>query len=148
MTLEEMLRKGEIEELETSPEELENLLKMAERRLRDAKAMIISNEVRFEQAYHVILTCATVVLRSLNLRVTSGDSKHVRTIESLLYTLGKSKPDVRLFQKYRKKRNLDLYEGFVDVSEIELAEAIRQAETVLDETKRNLQGPTQRTSAT
>lgn len=79
--------RGELTPLAPNRHEIRRLIVAAERRLEDARNESIHPETRLEQAYDVILTCASIALRASGYRVARGEGKHVRTLESLGYSL-------------------------------------------------------------
>ncbi len=133
MSLEEMRIKGILESCKASDTDITRLLKMAERCLIDSRVDAISNETRFIQAYEVIFTCSLIALFRSGYRIRKSSGKHFYTIDSLKFTLEKDIDTVNYFQQLRKKRHQDIYEGALNVSDSELAEAIEIAERLLDE---------------
>lgn len=135
MNLDEMLEKKILEKRKTSPGEISNLITMANRRLSEAFNETISNETRLVQAYQVVFTSAMIALRASGYRAKSMDGKHFHTINTLKSTLKKQPQDIRYYQNLRKKRHEDVYEGLLQVSDIEMNKAIDTAKELLDEVK-------------
>ena len=135
MELEELVKKRILERRVTSPQEISNFLETAVRKLSEASNDTISNETRLVQAYHVILTCATIALRAMGYRARSTEGKHYYSINTLRLTLNKSTQEVRYYQDLRKRRHEDIYEGLMRVSEIEMKKAVLEAKKLYDELK-------------
>jgi hypothetical protein len=112
----------------TSPAEIEDLMGIVNRDLHDAQVQAISEDRRFEAAFNAARTAANVALRACGYRTASQLGHHLKTIESLEFTI---QADPRLIQKLRvfsKKRNATSYDSAGNVSEQELEEMIRIAE--------------------
>ena len=135
MSLAAMRRSGEIARLEPGTEEIANLLETARRRLADAQVPALSNESAFVLAYQCVLACATAALRAAGYRVPGDENKHLRTIDTLRFTLKLRPDEVKLLHKARKKRNEDLYEGSVEVSEEERDTLLEVAARILRATR-------------
>jgi len=135
MSLNDMLRNGELEKLPASEEELANLLATAERRMADANLGQLSNETRFVLAYQCALSCATAALRQAGYRVPGEHNKHLRTIDTLRFTLKLTAHEIALLHKARKKRNEDLYEGTVEISDEERDSVLELAGKILNDTR-------------
>ena len=133
-----MIHEGELERFPSSPEELDNLLTMARRRLTDAQLIQLSPESRLVGAYQCILACAKAAMRSRDLRVAYGPRQHVLMIRSTQFTLGLSEAEVAYCQGLRSKRHRDEYEGTLDTSDTEALEAVGFAAEVLSRTQRDL----------
>jgi uncharacterized protein (UPF0332 family) len=131
MSLEGLLEVGEIERLACGKREIAGLLAKAARKLNDAKAENISSETRLEQAYTVILTCATIALRAMDYRVISISAQHYLTIETTRHTLGLDSEKIDYFQTIRNKRHQDIYGVGLEINDDDLDEAIKEAEELL-----------------
>lgn len=135
MTLDGLESIGDIERLECDSVEIKSLLKKAETRLIDSKAENISSGARFEQAYIVVLTCATIALRALNYRIKKKREHHYITIETLRHTLQLDRKTVDFFQSLRELRHRDCYAPYFILMERDLTGAIEDAGSLLDKTK-------------
>lgn len=135
MRLSDLASTGEVEELRITRKELDNLLASASRRLKDAGNPHISPETRLNLAYQVILTMAKAALRAAGYRVRGHADEHLRTINTLRYTLQKDRQAVRVYQTLRQKRNKDLYTGSLVVSNSEAREALKEAKALLREAR-------------
>ena len=77
-------------------EEIQNLLRIVKRDLKDSQSKDLSNDWRFAIAYNAALQAATAALPAAGYRA-SRDSHHYRVIQSLSLTLGKSAEFIRSF---------------------------------------------------
>lgn len=134
MSLEGLLEVGEIERLECGKREIKSLLAKAARKLNDAKAKNISSETRLEQAYTVILTCATIALRAAGYRIINISAHHYLTIETTRHTLGLDNEKIDYFQTIRNKRHQDIYGVGLEINDDDLNEAITEAGELLNVT--------------
>lgn len=128
MSLEKWIEYGWLKAEPTSPEEIADLLGIVSRDLYDARVAAISEDRRFEAAFNAARTAANAALRACGYRTVTQVGHHLKTIESLEFTL---RTDSRLIQKLRvfsKKRNATSYDSAGNVSNQELEEAIKVAE--------------------
>ena len=130
MSLEEMLFRDELRQEPATSGEVERLLTAIVRRLEDAGNVTNHPETRLEQAYHAILNCALVGLRTNGLRPADRPGHHVVALESLSDTLGTSSDRVDYFQTLRDLRNKDLYTGGVHITVRQAEEAIEEAQSL------------------
>ena len=65
MSLQNLLKIGQLKPHPTDANEIEQLLLAAERNLRDAHATTISTETRFDAAYKAIMQSALAALRCM-----------------------------------------------------------------------------------
>ncbi len=132
MTLSEMLHHGEIERLPAGKREVSDLVTKANRRLEEASNEDNYEDSRLEMAYMAILFCASAALRASGYRVTRGEGHHVRTLDTLRYTLGLPSEKVNYYQMLRRARNTALYDELLEVPRTQLAEALEAARELLD----------------
>jgi hypothetical protein len=131
MSLERWAEYGWLKAELSSPEEIADLLGIVLRDLRDARVDAISEDRRFEAAFNAARTAANVALRACGYRTATQLGHHLKTIESLEFTI---QADPRLIQKLRvfsKKRNATSYDSAGNVSDQELEEAIQVAGELL-----------------
>jgi uncharacterized protein (UPF0332 family) len=128
MTLEKMLGRGDLERLPPAEGEIDRLFHTIKRRLDDAANRSLHPETRLEQAYVAIFNCALVGLRAKGLRPTRGAAKHVRTLDTLRYTLDIDSDRVNYYQSLRRIRHRGLYEGFTQVSNNQANESMEEAQ--------------------
>ena len=112
MTLENLLRIGQLKAHETDAVEIQRLLAAANRNLTDAGATNISPENRFDAAYKAIMQAALVALLAKGFRPdTSRPGHHMTVIQSLPKTIGLDGGRVAVLDALRRKRNLSDYTG-------------------------------------
>ena len=89
MSLQNLLKIGQIKEHPLDPEEIERLLIAAQRNLRDAQITNISAETRFDAAYKAIMQSALAALMMHGFRPdTKRPGHHMTVVQSLPLTLG------------------------------------------------------------
>ncbi len=123
MSLREWARNGWLTEHKTSPEEIVELLGIADRDLKDAHTQGLSADWKLNIAYNAALQVATTALAASGYRAMR-EAHHFRTIQSLAYTLKIEEPLVAQLDRFRKKRNLSDYERAGLVSEQEAEEMV------------------------
>ena len=107
----------------TTPQEIADLLAVADRDLADCKVTGLSPDARLSIAYNGALQIATAALAACGYRATR-DRHHHTVIQSLTFTIGAHAELVAEFDQFRKKRNISGYERAGSVSE-------REANTIL-----------------
>lgn len=140
MTLENLLKIGQLKSHATSKEEVHRLLGAVRRNLADAEVEAISTETRFDSAYKAIMQAAMVALMANGYRPeTNRPGHHVTLIQSLPTTIGLPSARMVVLDVLRRKRNLTDYTGdWVDDTLMEncIAEAkalLRDVEAWLQE---------------
>jgi len=121
VSLKEWLSNGWLISHQTSPEEIADLLGVAQRDITDAQIVQLSPDWRLNIAYNAALQLATAALAAEGFR-PSRDSHHYRAIQSLAYTIGADLKFISRFDHFRKKRNIGGYERAGGVSDTEAAE--------------------------
>jgi len=138
MSLKDWLKNGWLVEHKTSPQEVRNLLGVADRDLDDCRAAGLSADWKMNIAYNAALQATTAALAACGFRA-SRDSHHYRIIQSLAFTLEMEAKLIAKFDKFRKKRNIGGYEQAGLVSEQEAEEMISLAEQLREATELWLQ---------
>ena len=138
MSLKDWLKNGWLVEHRTSPQEIRNLLGVADRDLDDCRAAGLSADWKMNIAYNAALQATTAALAACGFRA-SRDSYHYRIIQSLAFTLEMEAKLIAKFDKFRKKRNIGGYEQAGLVSEQEAEEMIALAEQLREATELWLQ---------
>lgn len=132
MSLEEWRQRGWLIRHETSLQEIEELLGVVDRDLRDCTVTSLSTDWRLNIAYNAALQAATAALAASGYRA-KRDAHHYRVIKSLGLTIKADEHLVRTLDRFHKKRNISDYEraGLVSETEVEeligLARQLRQA---------------------
>jgi len=132
MSLDDMVRRGELGRLPCTVGEIPALLKTINRRIEDAANPSNHPETRLEQAYTAILNCALAALRAEGARPARGPRQHVHVLESLRSTVGVEAERLGYYQTLRSLRHRGLYEGLTDVSPSQAEEAVEEARWLQD----------------
>ncbi|MBE0575169.1 MAG: DNA-binding protein [Desulfuromonadales bacterium] len=134
MTLENLLKIGQLKAHSTDRLEVGRLLEAARRNLTDAEVEAISLETRFDAAYKVIMQVALVALLANGYRADSR-GHHQLMIQSLPLTVGMSKDRMLVLDAMRRKRNAADYLGN-DVDRVSVEVCIAQARVLLGDVER------------
>ena len=129
MSLKQWLNNGWLISHKTTPQEINDLLGVAERDLNDAKTTGLSADWRLNIAYNAMLQTATAALATAGYRA-GKEAHHYRVIQSLQYTIGLDTKTITVLDTFRKKRNVGEYERAGTVSEQEAKEMIDLAEQI------------------
>jgi uncharacterized protein (UPF0332 family) len=129
MSLEDWRENGWLSAHEPSRQEIDDLLAIADRDLKDCQAEGLSTDWKFNIAYNAILQAATAALAAAGYRA-ARDSHHYRILQSLAFTVGVSAKTLRYLDAFRKKRNLTGYERIGTVSDREAKEIVETAQTL------------------
>ena len=131
MSLDNLVRIGQLEPIAVQPGDVQRLLEAAQRALQDANTPGLSNESRFDIAYRAIMQAANAALQASGYRtVTSKPGHHQTMIQTLPLTLGLDKLLVIQLDALRKQRNVIDYSGDL-VGEAMVAEALQHAATLI-----------------
>jgi len=112
---------GWLAEHKTSPQEISDLLNVADRDLADCKSPGLSPDWQLSIAYNAALQTATAALAACGYR-SSRDAHHYRIIQSLAHTIEAEPNVINQFDKFRKKRNIGGYEAAGRISQQEADE--------------------------
>ena len=131
MSLRDWLAEGRLRPHRTSAREVEDLLRVVDRDLRDAAIGAISADRRFATAYNAALQTATVVVRAAGYR-PAGVGHHWLTFQTLAEIMGRGEQGrVDYLDSCRRKRNVADYDAAGKVSEAEVDELLREARLFL-----------------
>jgi len=135
MSLENLLKIGQLKVHPIDAEEIARLLTAAERGLSDARKTNISAETRYDAAYRAITQVGLASLMANGYRPdTNKPGHHVTIIQTLALTLGVEGPRVTVLDTLRRKRNLADYTG-EDIDDASVTACIEQAERLLQEAR-------------
>ena len=141
MSLENLLKIGQLKAHPPQSEEIERLLLAAQRNLRDARVTGISPETRFDAAYKAIMQSALAALMMHGYRPdTNRPGHHMTVLQSASLTVGVEAKRVVVLDALRRQRNVADYTGDdIDDSAAEncIAESNRFIEDVLAWRKAN-----------
>ena len=123
-----LFNNNKIQQHKTSKQEIDALLRIAERDIADAKIKGISDDRSFATAYNAALQLSTIILAIEGFR-TRGQAHHKTTFDFLeLSDFKNLYPYAMYFNKCRQKRNDVDYDRTFVVSEKEKNELIQKAE--------------------
>ncbi|KAF0133656.1 MAG: hypothetical protein FD145_1194 [Candidatus Saganbacteria bacterium] len=135
MAFEKLILQGHIQKHKTSKEEIENLLTLIERDIKDAAIVALSEDRRFTIAYNAVLQCGTIIMSCIGFR-TKGEAHHFFTFEFLQEALGSAHNEtIDYFNACRAKRNRTDYDSAGEISETEVFELIKEAKNFYKFTK-------------
>lgn len=133
MSLENLLKIGQLKPHAPEAAEVERLLIAARRNLRDARVTSISPETRFDAAYKAIMQSALAALMMHGYRPdTNRPGHHMTVIQSLPLTLGLEAKRIIVLDTLRRQRNVADYTGD-DVDETTAQHCIDEAERLVEE---------------
>jgi hypothetical protein len=117
---------------QTSPEEIENLIKIVDRDLSDAIESV-SSDWRFGIAYNAALKLCTILLYASGYRA-ERTLQHYRTIQAVPLVLGaERRDDAEYLEACRKKRNIVEYEYVGGATEDDANELIGFVKSLRDD---------------
>lgn len=138
MSLKNFLNEKRLKVHKASDDELNNLFRIVNRDINDAKISQLSADRRFITSYNAALQLATILLRAFGYRTnTNKGGHHWVTFGMLPDILGASGEDYgNYFEASRIKRNMSDYNTSGEISDSEanelLSEVIRFREIVLN----------------
>jgi hypothetical protein len=126
MSLQTWLQNSWLVQHATSPEEIGNLLAIADRDLAACQVKQLPADWRFAIAYNAGLQAATAALAAAGYRA-SRDNHHYRVIQSLEFTTAPGRKFIDTLDGFRKKRNVSSYDVAGSVSDKEADEMFQLA---------------------
>ena len=112
MSLQNLLKIGQLKSHPPDAKEIERLLTAAQRNLRDARVTSISAETRFDAAYKAIMQSALAALMMHGYRPdTNRPGHHMTVVQSLPLTIGVASKRVVVLDALRRQRNVTDYTG-------------------------------------
>ena len=133
MTLQRYLESSWIRKHETSPQEIRDLLAIAERDIAQSQTPGLGPEWRFGIAYNATLQLATAALAAEGYQA-ERQNKHQRTIECLAWTIGLKPNEVALLDLCRRKRHTNVYDQVGAISDQEADEMLESAKRLRTQT--------------
>lgn len=110
MSIDNFIKSGVLVKLDSSKDEIADLLKIVERDLEDSSNTSISDDWQFGIAYNAALKLANILVRSSGYRV-KGQGHHMNTIAMIPLILGAhKKDDSDYLDTCRRKRNIVEYD--------------------------------------
>ena len=133
MTLENLLKIGQLKPHATGKDEVGKLLRAAQRNIADAEVELISSETRFDSAYKAVMQAALVALMANGFRPdTNRPGHHMTVIQTLPITIGLPSGRMVVLDALRRKRNMADYTGD-GVDEITMESCIEEAKALLQD---------------
>ncbi len=111
MSLENLLKIGQLERHKSDAAQIGRLLDSSVRCLADARQDSITPETRLEAGYRAIMQLSMLALWANGYRPTSAPGHHLTMIQSLVHSIGLDPDQVRLLDTFRVKRNTINYTG-------------------------------------
>lgn len=131
MSLQNLLKIGQLKTHPPDAAEVQRLLAAATRNLADAPVTTISPETRFDAAYKAVMQSALAALMANGYRPdTNRPGHHVTVVQGLALTIGLSQPRVVVLDTLRRKRNLADYTG-EDIDDSSVKHCITEGDQLL-----------------
>jgi len=119
---------------QTSREEIQNLLRIVKRDIKDSQLGELTADWRFAIAYNAALSICTIALYSKGYQPARGRSEHYRVIQSLVFTLGARYEETRDYlNNCRTKRNISDYDTAGTISTHEVEELIETVQELFSD---------------
>jgi uncharacterized protein (UPF0332 family) len=131
MSLENWLNNGWLKRHQTSQTEVQGILGLVSRDIKEACNLTINTDWRMNMAFNASLQCANAALMASGYRAASQTGHHERIINSLKYTIGMSGEIIDQLNKFRNKRIKATYDLAGAISDYEVEEAIKLAKQIL-----------------
>ena len=130
--MKDWLNNGWLVEHQSSPQEIADLLALADRDLHDCRTPGLSPDWRLNIAYNAALQAATAALAAAGYRA-AREAHHYRVIQSLTYTIGADNRLVVQLDAFRKKRNISGYDRAGTTSDKEAEEMFALAKQIRED---------------
>jgi hypothetical protein len=138
MSFEELLRKRAVEPVTVTPREIAELLAVARRDIHTAENLVTTDlDWAFIIAYNAVLQLSIAYMNAQGYR-PRGEGKHYNTFQFMLEALPEDRAMIKRLQKFRRKRNMSLYEQPGLVGETEARDVIDFAGRYYEEIKSRL----------
>lgn len=131
MSLQNLLKIGQLKEHPPDAVEIQRLLAAARRNLVDARATTISPETRFDAAYKSVMQASLAALMANGYRPeTNRPGHHATVVQGLPLTIGLAQSRITVLDTLRRKRNLSDYTG-EDIDDSSVEHCIAESERLL-----------------
>ena len=132
MSLKDLLNQGRLKQHKPSKKEIENLLELVRRDIKDAKVGGLSSDRRFACAYNAVLQLATILLYCKGYK-PEGTGHHFTVFQAMKIIMGNNYYTLAdYFDSCRSKRNITDYDYAGTISDLEVKELIEEAERFLE----------------
>lgn len=133
MSLQNLLKIGQLKEHPLDAAEVQRLLAAAGRNLADARITQISPETRFDAAYKSAMQAALAALMAHGYRPDMNrPGHHMTVLQGLTLTIGLTPARVTVLDTLRRKRNLSDYTGD-EIDDSSAEHCIAEAERLLED---------------
>jgi hypothetical protein len=132
MSLDSYVENAWLKKEATSAQEIADQLGIVTRCMKDASVEGISDDLRFYTTFNALLALANTALRACGYRTTNQQGHHMRTIETLEYTIQADSKTVRRILAFSKKRNIASYDSAGSISNEELKQILATSESLQD----------------
>jgi len=134
MNLKDLLNQGKLRQHKTSKKEIENLIAIVNRDIKDAKIENLSLDRKFACAYNAVLQLATVLLYCSGYK-PKGTGHHFTVFQTMKIIMGNNYNKLAdYFDSCRSRRNITDYNYVGTISNSEVEELIKEAESFLEVT--------------
>ena len=131
LSLENLLKIGQLKEHPPDPQEIQRLLAAAARNLGDARVTAISPETRFDAAYKAVMQTALAALMAHGYRPdTKRPGHHATVVQGLPLTIGLTAARLTVLDALRRQRNASDYTG-EDIDDSTAEHCIEEAERLV-----------------
>ena len=128
MSLEKWVEYGWLRKEPSSPDEIQGLVSIVKRSLKDARVEAISDDLRFQAAFAGAVNAANLILRACGYRTRAQTGHHQKIIESLELTIQADPKLIKKLLLFSKKRNATSYDSAGSVSRQDLQQVIHVAD--------------------
>ena len=119
MSLKDLLNQGRLRQHKTSKKEIENLLALVRRDIKDARVEGLSSDRRFACAYNAVLQLATILLYCKGYK-PEGTGHHFTVFQAMKIIMGNNYYALAdYFDSCRSKRNITDYDYAGAISDLE-----------------------------
>ena len=131
MNLKDLLNQGKLRAHKTSKKEINNLLAIIRRDIKDSKVEDLSSDRRFACVYNAVLQLATIFLYCKGYK-PEGTGHHFIVFQAMKIIMGNNYYALAdYFDSCRSKRNITDYDYTGAISDSEAEELIKEAEKFL-----------------
>jgi len=132
MNLKDLLNQGRLRQHKTSKKEIENLLALVRRDIKDSKVEGLSMDGKFSCAYNAVLQLTTILLYCKGYEL-EGLGHHFTVFQIMKIIMGTDYYTLAdYFDSCRSKRNITDYDYAGTISDLEAEELTEEAEEFLE----------------
>ncbi len=135
VSLQDWVKNGWLVEHRTGPQEIGELLGLADRDLLVCQTPGLGADWQFSIAYNAALQSANAALAASGFR-TAREAHHYRIIQSLAFTIGADSKLVEQFDRFRKKRHIGGYKRAGAISDLETNEMFNLAKSLREDVEK------------